>query len=49
VNLAKPRGIEADSIAELYLCDDVFISLRLRISGSAWLSTPERRCIGGPE
>ena len=27
--------MEADSIAELYLCDDVFIPLRLRISGSA--------------
>jgi hypothetical protein len=27
MNLAKPHRIEADSIAELYLCDDVFISL----------------------
>src|SRR5580693_2049054 len=35
MNLTEPRRIEADSIAEFYLCDDVFISLRLRISGSA--------------
>src|SRR5438309_11969580 len=27
--------VEADGIAELYLCDDVLISLRLRVSGSA--------------
>jgi hypothetical protein len=36
MNLAKPHRIEADSIAEFYLCEDVFISLRLRISGSTW-------------
>jgi hypothetical protein len=35
VNLAEPRRIKADSISELYLYDDVFISLSLRISVSA--------------
>src|SRR4029077_18227263 len=34
--LAKPHRIEADSIAEFYLCEDVFISLRLRISRNTW-------------